>query len=293
MSWRVVLVTQILPVAQGFGAAVTGLGHEPVALLSTVDREGRYDSAMRMDLSQLPPELDILVPARRSSIAPLLRSVEPDLVVCMGFPWKIPPDALAVPRLGWVNGHPSLLPRHRGPIPVAWAIRSGDDEIGITFHRMDAELDTGPILAQRPYPLGEPEHPETFFPRFGETVGATLVEALQRLASGDEGDVQEEGGGEYETFFTADDAWIDLSRPAAEVHRLVWAWRYGMILDGEKGALLELNGKTVRVLVTSLTEVAGAERVECGDAPLWIVETEERSEPEEATQSSAPAPSTP
>ena len=87
-----------------------------------------------------------------SSIAPLLASVEPDLVVCMGFPWKIPPDALAVPRLGWLNGHPSLLPRHRGPLPVAWAIREGDEEIGITFHRMDADLDTGPILAQRRYP---------------------------------------------------------------------------------------------------------------------------------------------
>ena len=292
MSWRVVIVTQILPVAQGFRAAVESLGHEPVALLTLVDREGRFPTDVHMRLSDLPPELDILVPARRSSIAPLLRSVEPDLVVCMGFPWKVPADALAVPRLGWVNGHPSLLPRHRGPTPVAWAIRSGDEEIGISFHRMDAELDTGPILAQRAHPLGEPEGPDVFFARFGQVVGETLVEALTRLAAGDEGDVQEEGSGEYETFFTAEDAWLDLSRPAAEVQRLVWAWRYGMILDGTKGALLELDGTTVRVLVTSLTEVEGKPRVECADGPLWIVETEELSEAE-ATRSSAPAPSTP
>ena len=64
--------------------------------------------------------------------------------------------------LGWLNGHPSLLPRHRGPIPIAWAIRDGDEEIGITFHRMDAELDTGPILAQRRLPLGEYEPREMF-----------------------------------------------------------------------------------------------------------------------------------
>jgi methionyl-tRNA formyltransferase len=291
VSWRVVLVTQILPVAEGFSAAVSGLGHEPVALLTTVDRAGRYDS--QMDLSQVPPELDILVPARRSSIAPLLRSVEPDLVVCMGFPWKVPVDALAVPPLGWVNGHPSLLPRHRGPTPIAWAIRTGDEEIGITFHRMDAELDTGPILAQRAYPLGEPEEPDAFYAKFGPVaISETLVEALTRLASGDEGAAQEEGVGEYETFFTAGDAWLDLTRPAAEVHRLVWAWRFGMILDGTKGALLDLDGKTVRVLMTSLAEVEGATQVECGDAPLWIVETEELSEAE-ATPSSAPAPSTP
>jgi methionyl-tRNA formyltransferase len=291
VSWRVVITTQILPVVHGFHAAVTALGHEPVGLLTTIDRTGRYDSAMRMDLAQVPPELDIVVPARRSSIAPLLRAVEPDLVVCMGFPWKVPPDALEVPTLGWVNGHPSLLPRHRGPIPVAWAIRQGDEEIGISFHRMDTELDTGPILAQRAYPLGEPQDPDTFYTAFGQVIGETLVAALERLASGDEGDTQEDGG-EYETFFTAEDAWLDLSRPAAEVHRLVWAWRYGLILDGPKGALLELDGASVRVLATSLTEADGAQRIECGDGPLWIVETEELSE-EGATQSSAPAPSTP
>ena len=221
------------------------------------------------------------MPARRTSIAPLLRSVEPDLVVCMGFPWKIPADALAVPTHGWLNGHPSLLPLHRGPTPVAWAIRSGDDEIGITFHRMDAELDTGPILAQRVIPARRARAARRLLPEDRRPiVGETLAEALARLASGDVGAVQEEGGGSYETFFAADDVWLDLSRPAAEVHRLVWAWRYGMLLDGPKGALLELDGKPVRVLVTSLAEVEDATRVECGDGPLWIVETEELSEPE-------------
>ena len=85
--------------------------------------------------------------------------------------------------------------------------------------------------------------------------------------------------------------WLDLSRPAAEVHRLAWAWRYAMSLDGARGALLELDGAPVRVLATSLTEVEGAQRIDCGDAPLWIVETEELSE-EEATSSTARAPST-
>ena len=106
-------------------------------------------------LDELPTDLDLLMPARRASIAPLLASVRPDLVVCMGFPWKVPADALAVPRLGWINGHPSLLPHHRGPVPVAWAIRDGEEEFGVTFHRMDAELDAGPILAQKTLPIGE------------------------------------------------------------------------------------------------------------------------------------------
>lgn len=293
MSLRVVIVTRIPPVLAGFDAVIREAGHEPVAFLTMRNVDGRYGPpADTGDLvMSAADELDVLLPARRSTVAPLLASVEPDLVVCMGFPWKVPPDALAVPRLGWLNGHPSLLPRHRGPLPVAWAIRAGDDEIGITFHRMDAELDTGPILAQRSYPLGELEPPDAFYPRFGPTVVETLAEALERLTAGDEGTPQAEGGS-YETFFTEDDAWLDLSRPATEVHRLVWAWRFGMALGGTRGALLELYGTPLRILATSLKEVEGARRLECGDAPLWVVETEELSEEEEARQSSGPAPST-
>jgi hypothetical protein len=64
-----------------------------------------------------------------------------------------------------------------------------------------------------------------------------------------------------------------------------------MTVGGTRGALLELDGTPVRVLATSLTEVEGARRIDCGDAPLWVVETEELSE-EEASRSSAGAPST-
>jgi methionyl-tRNA formyltransferase len=292
MSWRVVIVTRIAPVLLGFDAVVRAAGHEPVALLTMRDNDGRYGELPEIGelVMSAAPELDVLLPARRGTIAPLLASVNPDLVVCMGFPWKIPPDALSVPRLGWLNGHPSLLPRHRGPLPVAWAIREGDEEIGITFHRMDAELDTGPVLAQRRYPLGELQPPDTFYPELGLVVAEALGEALERLEAGDEGTPQEQGGS-YESFFAEDDLWLDLSRPAAEVHRLAWAWRYAMALGGMRGALLELDGAPVRVLATSLTEVDGAHRLECSDAPLWIVETEELSE-EEAKTTTVPAAST-
>jgi hypothetical protein len=64
-----------------------------------------------------------------------------------------------------------------------------------------------------------------------------------------------------------------------------------MSLEGTHGALLEQEGEPVRVLATSLTEVEGAQRLECGDGPLWLVETEALSE-EEAKSSTAPAPST-
>src|SRR5947209_8708387 len=107
--WRVVMATRVLPVALGFHAALREAGHEPVALLTVRDATGRYGSFdLGGVLGELPDELDVLMPARRTSMAALLESVRPDLVPCSAFPWKIPADALSVPALGWINGHPSL-----------------------------------------------------------------------------------------------------------------------------------------------------------------------------------------
>jgi len=274
MAWRVVIATRILPVALGFDAAIREAGHEPVALLTIRDLGGLY---LDGSLHEVPDDLDLLIPAQRSSIAPLLEAVHPDLVVCMGFPWKIPRAALAVPTLGWLNGHPSLLPAHRGPIPLSWAIRSGDETVGVSFHFMDADLDTGPIVAQRRFPLGEPTEPEAFYTQMGPVVVETLLEALERVAAGERGTPQE--GGTYESFFTADDVWLDRTRTARELHLLAWAWHYTPPVGTERGLLATVEGETVRVLETSLEAVARAVRVDCADAPLWLVRTEPRPEP--------------
>jgi methionyl-tRNA formyltransferase len=280
--WRVVIVTRILPVALGFDAVLREAGHEPVALLTVRAGATRYgpvgDVAALLD--GLPSHLDVLIPSARDRLAPLLASVEPDLAVCMGFPWKVTPAALAVPPLGWLNGHPSLLPRRRGPVPVAWAIREGDEEVGVTVHLMEPELDTGPVLAQASLPLGEYVPPDEFYGRMGPLVLEQLGVALERLAAGDEGTPQE--GGDYQSFFAPEDAWLDWRRPAVELHRLVWAWRYTFPVGGVEGAVGEVDGELVRVLASSPVEVEGARHVECGDGRLWLVETEPLSEDEVA-----------
>ena len=270
---RVVVTTRIFPVAHGFTATIRAAGHDVVALLTIRDLDGKYLGGA---LEDGPEDVDILIPARRSSIAPLLRSVEPDLVVCMGFPWKVPADALAVPTIGWLNGHPSLLPEHRGPIPFSWVIRNGDTHGGITFHFMDAELDTGPVVAQQAYEIGEYVEPEQLYERFGSFVPDTLTEALAKIDSGDRGTPQT--GGTYESFFTADDVWFDASRTAREMHQLAWAWRYTPSVGTELGLLAELDGEKVRLLATSLTEADGARRLDCADGPLWVLRTEPAEE---------------
>jgi methionyl-tRNA formyltransferase len=232
----------------------------------------RYGGDLARQVLGAPEELDVVIPASREHMAPLLRPYEPDLVLCLGFPWKIPANALAVPRLGAVNGHPGLLPRFRGPTPVAWAIRRGEAEIGFTFHRMDVELDSGPVLAQGAVALGDEHTFEELEPKFVELVSELLARALERVEHGDPGDVQPEAEAVYLTFFEPAYAWIDPGRSRDDVYRQVRAWRFHQARDPH-GALLEREGETVRVLRVS-RERADGPTIECADGTLWIVEEE-------------------
>jgi methionyl-tRNA formyltransferase len=270
---QIVLVSQVPQAVQGLTAFLRTLGHEPVALLCSRDHAGRYGDAFDVLVRDTPPELDIVIPASRTGVAPLLRTYEPDLLMCLGFPWKIPPDALEVPRLGAMNGHPSLLPSYRGPSPISWAIRNGERELGYTFHRMDAELDTGAILAQGTFELGDEHSWEELEPKLVELVLDLLPKALARIEAGDPGDAQQ-GEGSYFSFFGPDYARIDWSRSTDEIHRQVQAWRFASFAPGERGALAELDGETVRVLRTSLAEREDARAMGTRDGTIWITETE-------------------
>ena len=108
----------------------------------------------------------------------------PDAVAVACFPWKLPEGLLALPPLGCLNVHPSLLPLGRGPEPVFWTLRRGERETGPSVIRMDAGWDTGPLLAQErlPVPLGvrAPDLEAELMARGGRL----LVDLLPRLAIG-------------------------------------------------------------------------------------------------------------
>ncbi len=271
MGLRVALISQIQPAVEAYITGLRAMGHQPVGLLC-VRATGRYGFDLGAHVTAAPPEVDVAMPASRERIAPLLRALEADLALCAGFPWKLPVDALEVPRLGVVNFHPSLLPRYRGPIPVGWAIRNGDREIGVTFHRMAAELDAGPILSQGTLALGDEWSWDELGPRIAGVVQQILPRALERAERGDPGDPQDESD-EYCSFFEPEYAEIDWSRSAAEIERRVRAWRFGSSGGEVQGALTELDGERVRVLRVSL-EPGEGRPVECGDGTVWVLETE-------------------
>lgn len=272
-SWRVVLITVLPVVARGYAELVRALGHEPVAVITP---RRRVPGAPPMPfaaehVADDPHELDILFASSKRSLAPLLRAYEPDLALCTGFPWLIPAEAIAVPKHGIVNGHPSLLPLYRGPFPVAWQVRNGETESGLTYHLMDAEFDTGNVLAQAPIELRDDDTNESLFARFPALSAELLPIVFERLARGDRGEPQE--GGEYQSAFEHDYRFVDLTQTAAEVHRQTRAWGFMPPVLPDMGPILERDGTKVRLLATSLTEVPGAERLECADGPLWIAES--------------------
>lgn len=92
----------------------------------------------------------VLIKPRASDPALLarVRSLKPDLLVSWFWTTRLPVSLMKAARHGGIGAHPSLLPRHRGPDPTYWAIASGDEETGVTVHRLEAEYDTGEMLAQ-------------------------------------------------------------------------------------------------------------------------------------------------
>jgi len=269
--WRVVVLTASPQVAQGYGEIVRACGHETVAVI--VPRRSAANA--QSHVVDGPAGADVCFPETKASLSRLLRAYGADLGLCTGFPWLVPPDALEAPRLGIVNGHPSLLPRYRGPFPIAWAVRNGESEIGMSYHLMDDAFDTGNLLAQKRVPLADDETEATLIPKLAAAAGELLPVVFDRLARGDRGDSQE--GGDYQPASALDDyVHVDLTRPAADVHRQVRAWSFVPPVSPARGPIHD--GR--RLLVTSLTSVPGAERLECADGPLWVV----ASEPVQPTQ---------
>lgn len=134
-----------------------------------------------------------------------LRAYAPDALLVMNFDQILKPAAIAVPRLGAVNIHPSLLPALRGPCPVFWALAEGRSSSGATLHRIeDARIDAGALLRQAEQPIDRRQSVAELNTRlFLAGVGA-LGEALDDLAAGRPG--RTAGPGQYLGFPTVAEA---------------------------------------------------------------------------------------
>jgi methionyl-tRNA formyltransferase len=276
---RTGLISNVFPVVGPLVETLRDMGHEPVAwLMSRKPPENEPPPPPWGDITDrmAPKGINLLFARSKEDVAPLFRGLDLDVVLCWGFNWKLPQEALDVPRLGSVNNHPAFLPRHRGPYPLAWTFREGDTEFGATWHRMDAEYDTGPILAQSKVPLEDTDcWIEEFAPKILQNSLSMLPRVFERLEAGDPGDPQSTEGVSWAGAFEEDYAIVDWSQSAREIHNQVRAWRHLFGAGDVEGPIAEVDGERLKLLRTSLIDPGeDARSVECGDGRLWIVESE-------------------
>ena len=195
----------------------------------------------------------ILTPSRLrdpGAVAEVLAS-SPELIVLADYGQIVPPALLELPH-GALNLHPSLLPRHRGATPIPATILAGDSETGVTLMRMDAGLDTGPIVAQARIPLAGDETT----PLLEETLEVEAAGLLTRflgpwLRGKISASPQPEAGATVTRPLRREDGRLDLRRPAAELERQVRAYQPwpGSFVETDLGRLIvwraeSANGST-------------------------------------------------
>ena len=158
-----------------------------------------------------------------------------DSVVVAAYGLLIPEPALE--RALWLNVHPSLLPRWRGAAPIERALMAGDPETGVTIHRTAAELDAGPIAAQRAFPVGFEDDAGAVARRAAELASELLDEALPEPTF----TPQPEEGVTYAEKIAPGDRQIDWSRPPEELLNRIRA------LSPHIGARAELHGRPATI----------------------------------------------
>lgn len=151
-------------------------------------RRGRGQTYEASPVKQRGQELSISVEQPRSfrdaDVVAQLESYRPDVIVVAAYGRLLPPEVLTIPQFGCLNLHPSLLPRHRGPAPVAGAILAGDHLTGVSLMLLDEGMDTGPIIAQRERPIDASDDAGTLTKKLFADGAALLVNTLPGWTDG-------------------------------------------------------------------------------------------------------------
>ena len=262
--------------------AILGAGFAVPLVLTQPDRpSGRGLAVLPSAVKALAVERGLAVrqpPSLRTeeARAPLL-AVTLDVLVVAAYGLILPPAVLAWPRAGGLNIHASLLPRWRGAAPVQHALLDGDPRTGVTIMRMDAGLDTGPMIERVELAIGARETAGSLTSRLAEAGAALIVAVLDRLEVSGHLDAtpQPAEGATYAAKIDRSQAEIDWRHPATALDRKVRAF------DPVPGAYFRLGDVTVKVwsaeplagsgpVGTVLELSADAIEVACGEGSLRL-----------------------
>lgn len=172
-----------------------------------------------------------------------LQELAPDAIVVVAFGQLLPKAVLDMPRLGCINVHASLLPRHRGAAPIQAALAAGDDVTGVTTMFMDEGLDTGDIILRREVPIDPDDDAGSLHDKLAAEGAALLVETVARLQAGDAPRiVQNDEEATYAPRLTKEDARVQWSKDARAVVNHVRAFA------PRPGAWTTHRGEPVKIL---------------------------------------------
>ena len=208
-------------------------------------------TALRLGLPVLQPKR-----AREESFIAEVRGLSPDLSVVVAYGQILPQSLLDVPKHGSLNVHTSLLPKHRGAAPIQWAILEGDSETGVTIMKMDAGLDTGPILAERRTPISQEDTSQTLHDRLARIGAQLLVDTIPRWVRGEITPRAQPEGATYARKIEKTDGLIQWEEPAELIARKLraftpWPGAY---------TFLDANGtrRMIKVLEASADGLSGS-----------------------------------
>ncbi|MBP1473072.1 methionyl-tRNA formyltransferase [Frateuria sp. MAH-13] len=172
-----------------------------------------------------------------------LAGYAPDLMVVVAYGLILPRKVLAIPTMGCWNVHASLLPRWRGAAPIQRAILAGDAESGVDLMRMEAGLDTGPVLLEKRTPIGPYDTGGTLHDRLSMLGAEVLAEGLRRTLAGEAlvATPQSDEGVTYAHKLDKAEAKLDFARPAMELERTVRAFDPWPVAEGA------IAGESVRI----------------------------------------------
>lgn len=194
--------------------------------------------ALDLGLPVIQPE-KLRVP----SVMEQLRAWSPDLIVVAAFGQILRPELLDLPKYGSINIHGSILPRWRGAAPVQAAILAGDAETGVTIMKMDAGIDTGPLLGSCSIPIAQDETAGTLFDKLAVIGANLLLETLPRYLSGElVPQPQPALGVTHAKMLKKEDGRLDFSQPASSLERRVRA------MDPWPGAFFDWKGTPIKLL---------------------------------------------
>lgn len=171
-----------------------------------------------------------------------IRAAAPEVIVVVAFGQILRPPILAIPPLGCVNVHASLLPKYRGGSPVQHALLHGESVTGVTTMLMDPGMDTGPMLLRREVPVAENDTAGTLLDRLSHVGADLLLETLPTLTAGRlEPMPQDSSRATYAPNLKRDDARIDWGRAAVEIRNQIRAF------NPKPGAWTQLQGREIKV----------------------------------------------